>query len=354
MHQYREQSRTVLPLPFREGGRGVRSVVLRVSCVFAVVAVPLLLVAVIAGRRGAPPEHGLLYVANLRSSDISVIDLATGRETARIPVADNPHELIAAEDAVWVSNYRSAAVTLLSARDRPDSPFPLGKGVGGLGLFPVSGEPHGLAVVGERVAVTQGRDGRVALIDAITGGLTAEIVVGGEPHMAAAAGGRLYVVDAAGDALVEIDPDAGAVTRRLVVGRTPESLALSPDGRTAAVANARSADLSLVDLASFTERARVPLPGAPVRVLYSPDGRTLAVSLNDTGRVLLLDPASAGVRASIPAGERPDGLAFSPSGRLLYVALTGDHRVAVLRVKDHRLLGTLYSGDGPSGLLVTR
>lgn len=301
-----------------------------------VLAVPLLLL--LAGC-GTPVEGGTLYVANLRSSDVSVIDAASGHERARIPVAQNPHELAAAMDGVLVSNYRSGAVTLL-------------RGGGIATSLDLGGEPHGLAVAGGRAAVTLGRAGRVALLDARSGDRLGEVETGGEPHMAAAAtDGRLYAVDAARDLLLEIDAAAGAVTRRVAVGRTPETLAVSPDGRTVAVGNARSGDLSLIDADSFTERARVPVPGVPVRVRYSPDGRTLAVSLNDSGRVALLDRDGA-VRATVAAGARPDGLAFSPDGRVLYVALSGDHRVAVLGLADRRVLRTIDAGDGPSGLLL--
>jgi YVTN family beta-propeller protein len=317
----------------------------------------------VKARAGRGAEGGTLYVANLRSADVSVLTLPDGRERARVPVAFNPHELApASRDAVLVTNYRSGAVTRLTLPDLAASPIALG------------GEPHGVAVAGPVAAVTLGRAGEVALVDAVSGHVRARVPTGGEPHMAAAWGDFVYVADAAGGALLEIDPAApaegttrpparapsfaggaryggAAVTRRVPVGATPESLDVSPDGATIAVANARSGDVSLVDRERFAERARVPVPGAPVRVRYHPAGRTLAVSLNDAGQVALLDIDGA-VTALIPVGNRPDGLAFSPDGRLLYVALTGDNRVAVVDVTRRRVVRTLPAGDGPSGLLL--
>ncbi len=282
---------------------------------------------------------GTLYVANLRSSDVSVIALADGRERARLPVAFNPHELAVAGDALLVTNYRSGAVTRLSLPDLAATPIALG------------GEPHGVAVVGSLAVVTLGRAAEVALLDLADDRVCATVPTGGEPHMAAAWGDRVYVADASGSALLEIDPTTAALTRRVAVGATPESLDVSPDGDTIAVANARSGDVSLIDRERFVERARVPLPGAPVRVRYRPDGRLLAVSLTDAGQVALLDRTGA-VTVLIPVGNRPDGLAFSPDGRLLYVALTGENRVAVVDVAARRVLRALPAGDGPSGLLL--
>jgi YVTN family beta-propeller protein len=305
----------------------------------ALVLVPLLLAAAV-GRRGGTPEQGRLYVANLRSSDVSIVDVATLREVARVPVPENPHEFAAAAGTTFVSNYRSAAVTRLSPEGGPSQ------------TIAVSGEPHGLAVLGDKLAVTRGRAQAVSLLDRRDGSLLAEVAVDGEPHMVAAHGDRFYAVAAAGDALVEIDPDAGRALRRTAVGRLPESLAVSPDGRAIAVGNARSHDISLVDRASMVEHARIPVDGVPVRVLYSPGGRSLAVSLNDAGRVVVLDAMTGKARSSIAVGERPDGLVFSPDGRLLFVALTGDRRVAVVQLREARVIATVEVGDGPSGLLL--
>lgn len=304
-------------------------------------AAPLLGVAFLLSHGGGPPERGRLYVADLRSSDVRSFDPANGRELSQQTVAEDPHELAFAAGSAWTSNYRSTAVSRLIAGDSATE------------QLPVAGEPHGLAVVADgRLAVTQGRAGEVALLDPRSGDVTAEVAVGGEPHMAAASGDRLFVVDAAGNQLVEIDPRSAAVTRHVPVGMVPESLAVSPDGKTIAVANSRARSISLIDIAGFTQRALLTVPGAPVRVAYSPDGRTLAVSLNDQERVALLDTGSGKQRALVHAGVLPDGLAFSPDGAFLYVALTGDHAVAVLRLHDRQVVRRIQTGDGPSGLLL--
>lgn len=284
-------------------------------------------------------SSGLLYVANLRSSDVSMVDVSSMREVGRFPVATNPHEFVALSAGILVSNYRSATVTTLA-------------GDGTARSTQVGGEPHGLAVAGTVVAVTQGRQGTVAILDVAT--LTARAVVqtGGELHTATSFGGMIYVVDAAGGLLLEIDPLRAAVTRQVRVGDIPESVAVSPDGQTVAVANARSGDISLVDRETFVERTRADARGAPVRVLFMPDGQTLAAALNDTGAVALLKTASSEVQSIIPVGERPDGLALSPDGRQLFVSLTGANEVAVVDLRERRVTGRIAVGDGPSGLLV--
>lgn len=324
-------------------GRPVWRSTPRPVAVLAVVAALLAIAGALllwGGR--APSGGGVLYVANLRSSDVSVVTIDDQRETARIPVAENPHEFALTAAGLLVTNYHRAAVTRLPAGGRQPV------------MLPVAGTPHGIAVVGDLAVVTQGRLGRVAVLNVATGEVLAEIETGGEPHMVAATRTIAYVVDAASDQLIEIDPVAARVGRRVALGRLPESVSISPDGRTIAVANARSGDVSLVDAERFVERGRHEVPGAPVRVAFHPDGGTIAVSLNDTGEVALLDSRSGAVRAVLPAGQRPDGLAFSRDGRLLYVALSGERRLAVLDLKRGAVASHIDVGDGPSGLLLSR
>jgi YVTN family beta-propeller protein len=292
-------------------------------------------------------ESGRLYVANLRSSDVSVIDLASQHEVARVPVVNNPHEFATLGNDILVSNYRSTAVTRLT----PDGDV--------IEAVAVPGDPHGLAAIDGFIAVTQGRAGTVSILDMNARMIRSEVAAGVEPHMVAAVDGRLYVTDAGGNALVEIDPalpDSGnsraAVTRRTGVGGTPEALAISPDGRTIAVANAGTGNLSLVDRATFAERTRIAVPGLPVRTAYSSDGRLLAASLVDAGQVVILDADDGRTLWTVDAGRRPDGLAFSPDGRRLYVALAGEQHVAVISVADRAVSARIAVGDGPSGLLL--
>ena len=296
-------------------------------------------VLALATACGAPIESGRLYVANLRSSDVSIIDIAKGRELARVPVADNPHELLLQGGALLLSNYRSAAITRLSLGGEQEA------------TFAIPGEPHGLALAGERLAVTRGIAGKLSLLGPVDGAAPTEIELGGEPHALGWAAGRLYVVDAMQARLIEIDPERGVVTRQIEIGKTPESVAVSPDERTIAVANARSGSVSLIDRETLTERIRLIVPGAPVRVAFSPDGKLLAASMSETGRLAFIDPARQRVSAVFEVGPRPDGLAFSRYGERLYVALTGGNQVAIVAVDDRKVVRNLIAGDGPSGLV---
>ncbi len=124
-----------------------------------------------------PGPTGRLYIASLRSSDVRVHDLAASVYGKPVPAAFNPHEFTVVSGHVWVSNYRSAAVSRLA----PDGTV--------AAQHPIPGDPHGLAALDDLLVITQGRLGSIALLEVATGQIRADIRTGGEPHAVAAAGG---------------------------------------------------------------------------------------------------------------------------------------------------------------------
>jgi WD40 repeat protein len=137
--------------------------------------------------------------------------------------------------------------------------------------------------------------------------------------------------------LASWDLRSGTRTRtwRIEAGTAP-ALALSPDGRTAAVGMKRG--LQLVDLRSGVVRtATAEVAGSPNWVLFSPDG-TMVVATNRDNTVTRWDVASATsletLRGHSNFVQQP---AFSPDGETLYTVshdgtaiawdLTGDRRL---------------------------
>src|SRR5262245_34309174 len=132
---------------------------------------------------------------------------------------------------------------------------------------------------------------------------------------------------------------AGALQRlgkveRLRQGGGVTAVALSPDGKVLASANAQGA-ICLWDTATGKERGTLPgHQGAVPALAFSPDGSTLASGGAD--RAIHFWDASTGkhlFRCYTLAGA-PLGLAFSGDGKLL--ASGGDYRIRSVRLWDLR------------------
>lgn len=192
------------------------------------------------------------------------------------------------------------------------------------------------------------------------------------------------------DSLSLVDLGTGRELRRLETGRAPHEIALSPDGKTAAVVAYGGTSIDLFDLPRREKIGTVEL-GANARphglvwlrdgrivataegrgslmvvasdrrtvreiptgqegthmVAVSGDGRRAYTANMRSGTVSVIDLARGAKVRNLPAGTEPEGIALSPDGRRLWVA---DRKGAALRVfdtADMRVLATLPTGRTP-------
>lgn len=157
-----------------------------------------------------------------------------------------------------------------------------------------------------------------------------------------------------------------------IVGYHPDSIAVSPDGQWAMIANegeghpGTPGTITIIDLRGWTVDRTWPEGGLPAReirpparrldaspgeiepeyVAFDPTSRLAAVSLQENDAVLLLDmqaePQEVGGIVYLPAGAQPDGVALldgaagEPDGLLLVVAEEGVFD-RVGRIRGHAL-----------------
>ena len=151
----------------------------------------------------------------------------------------------------------------------------------------------------------------------------------------------------------------------LTTGLVPFNLVVSPDGALALVVDMGSptasdghADsVSVVDLLATPPRVidRVMVEDGPEGIAISPDGRHAAVAIvqgsnnpssewfhHPRGQIVLLriDGQRVTRAGAVEVGALPEGVAFSPDSRYLYVGNFLDATLQVLAVDDHGLTDT--------------
>ncbi len=144
----------------------------------------------------------------------------------------------------------------------------------------------------------------------------------------AAAAPFAYVANSSGNSVSVIDTATNTVVATIPVGVAPRAVAVTPDGKNAYVTNQLSKTVSVIGTATNTVVATVPVGTNPDAVAVTPDGNYVYVANGGTysvpgTTVSVIATATNTVVATIPVGFAPVGVAVTPDGNHVYVANNG-------------------------------
>lgn len=182
----------------------------------------------------------------------------------------------------------------------------------------------------------------------------AEVVISNDSQWA-------YVTSIAGaDALhfIQLNGAASAVVKSLPTGQLGSigytysvfsGIALSPDGATLAVCVSFDDQLMLVDTATQTEVARLPIGDFPIRAVFSPDSARcfVAHAFSDDAWEILVAGAGSSVGSKATNLEFPLQVSVDPAGAFLYVG-SFDFSNPSLKVVDTATMATAATVSLPS------
>ncbi len=169
-------------------------------------------------------------------------------------------------------------------------------------------------------------------------------------------------VGAEGDILVT-QLDAASVSRGglasqlflrtpIAVGDVPTDITVDAAAKYAYVTNQFSSTIGVIDLASNTEVATVPVSFDPFRVRLSPDGRSLFVTGNGDS-LFIIDVQSRQISGRLGVGQAANGLAIDYTGTRLYVSNRNSGTVSELDLTTNTLLRTITVGGTPQELVLS-
>jgi YVTN family beta-propeller protein len=234
--------------------------------------------------------------------------------------------------------------------------------------IPVGGQPTDLTFSpdGKRAYVTNRLDDSLSVVDTETRKVTATVPVGDEPHgvRTDASGKTLYVLNTSSDDISVIDAGSLRELKRLAAGRSPWALALSPSGGRLLITNALSqfvkfrdpprSEITVVDTGQsvIEDRLRLAEANMLLGIAWHPGGEfaiaTLLRSKNLVPMTRMLQgwTVTNGLGLIWPDGrvdqvllDEPDScfpdpttVAFTPDGTHALVTSAGSDRVAVIDI----------------------
>ncbi len=275
-----------------------------------------------------------VYVPNVKSNDVYVIDPATMKVVDKFKVGINPQHVVPSHDlkTLWVTN---------NAEGRKDGSL--------TPIDPTTGKPGKAIPVDDPYNMYFTPDGKSAMVvaeafkrldfrDPHTFKLQGSVPVprcSGVNHADFAIDGRYLIATCEYQgSLVKVDWIARKVLGYLVLSGKgmPQDIRVSPDGRKFFVAEMKRGGIYLIDGETFKEERFIPTGVGTHGIYPSRDGKKLYVANRGSqhvggppggkGTVSVMDFATGAIDATweIPGGGSPDMGNVSADGKTLWLA----------------------------------
>ena len=169
---------------------------------------------------------------------------------------------------------------------------------------------------------------------------------------AASVTGTLLVGNKGENSLSFIDLASGRELGRAATGPMPHEIAVSPDGRRAAVVAYGGRSIDIFDVGTRARLRTIDLApnDGPHGIIWLADGRILATAERSKSLVLV-DPARGWAVAAIATGQLGTHMvAVSPDGRRAYTANIGSGTVSVIDLAARTKLRDIAVGGQPEGI----
>jgi DNA-binding beta-propeller fold protein YncE len=318
------------------------------------------------------PERSLLALSK-KDQTLAIVDPSRLKVLARIPVGNDPHEVIASADGktAYVSNYGFGAYNTLAVIDLAAK-----KALPAIDLGPLRG-PHGLTFIGGKVWFTAEAAKAIGSYDPKSGKVDWILGTGQDrTHMiwlkddekqivtTNVSSGTVSIIDkipprmpgapvgGANNPPPRPTPPGGDWEQTVVkVGNGSEGFDVSPSAQEIWVANAQDGTISIINLASKTVTDTIPanVPGAN-RLKFTPDGTRVLVSSLRSGDLTIFDASSRKEIKRLKLGHGTAGILIQPNGERAFVACSPDNYVAVIDLKSFQDVARIDVGQNPDGL----
>lgn len=310
------------------------------------------------------PKRSLLALSKANHT-LAIVDPVTLQVIARIPVGEDPHEVVASSDGktAYVCIYGGGRFHEINVIDLVAQ-----KPLSNIDTRPLFG-PHDITFVSGKAWFTAEGSKAVGRYDPATGKLDWSMGTGEDrTHMlyVTADGKKIYTTNMSSgtvsiivDTLIQPGPTAPANARprqewlQTVVptARGSEGFDVSPDGNELWTASSEDGTISIIDLQAkkLTAKIDAKVQGAN-RLKFTPDGKQAFISSLQTGELTVYDARTHKEVKRLKIGKGAAGILMDAEGSRVFVACSVDNYVAVIHLKTLEIAGRLDVGGIPDGL----
>jgi YVTN family beta-propeller protein len=280
---------------------------------------------------GSIPHHiapawdmSALYVDNEGSSELTVLDIQTGKPSGQIISIPFPYNLYFTPDG-------SKAIDVVERLDRLEFRDPHSWALLGSVGIPWPGADHlDFSADGTYLMISTEYSGVVAKVDTVNMRLVGYVWVGGLPIDVKLSpdGSVFYVSNQGRQGVSVVDPVAMKEIQFIPTGRGAHGFQVSRDTKSLYVSNRLEGSFSVIDFATRSVVAKwyIPGGGSPDMLQISPDGTQLWASGRYNATVYVMSTVTGQLIAKIPVGSEDHGLTYFPNVGLHSLGHNGVYR----------------------------
>lgn len=329
-----------------------------------------------------PFHHKTLLSLSKTDHRLVMIDPVTFRIIARIPVGEDPHEVIASSDGktAYVSIYGGGSLHELNVIDLVQK-----KPLTNIDTRPLFG-PHGLVFVDGKVWFTAEGSKSIGRYDPATGKLDWSMGTGQDrTHMiyVTANAKKIYTTNVSSgtvsilfDTLMRQGPPPRQGRKApgqnsashmpppsfgrshesweqtvIPVSKGSEGFDVSPDSSELWTVSAEDGAIFIIDLSAkkLSSKIDANISGAN-RLKFTPDGKMVFISSLQSGDVAIYDAKTHAEIKRLNIGKGAAGILMDKDSPRAFVASSGDNYLAVIDLKSLTVTAKIDVGGMPDGL----
>lgn len=313
--------------------------------------------SVVACQAQSTPKRSLLALSKTNHT-MAIVDPASLKVINKIPVGEDPHELVASTDGktAYVCIYGGGSFYEINVIDLVAQ-----KPLRNIDTRPLFG-PHDITFVNGKAWFTAEGSKAVGRYDPATDKLDWSMGTGQDrTHMIYVTpdGKKVYTTNIS-SGTVSILENTNAKPREdwiqtiVPTARGSEGFDVSPDGRELWTAASEDGVITVVDLVTKKPSATIvaKVLGAN-RVKFTPDGKQVFIASLQTGELTIYDAIARKEIKRLKLGKGAAGILMDAEGSRAFVACSADNNIAVIDLKTLAVTSRIDVGGNPDGMAWT-
>jgi YVTN family beta-propeller protein len=310
------------------------------------------------------PSRTLLALSKANHT-LAIVDASTLKIIARIPVGEDPHELVASADGktAYVCIYGGGSLHEINVIDLVAK-----KPLRSIDTRPLFG-PHDITFVNGKAWFTAEGSKAIGRYDPATDKLDWSMGTGQDrTHMiyVTSDGKRIYTTNISSGTVSILDntliqpgkmappgakPREDWVQTIVPTARGSEGFDVAPNGSELWTAASEDGTISIIDLVAkkLAKKIDAKAFGAN-RLKFTPNGNLVFISSLQTGDLIIYDSKSQKEVKRLKLGHGAAGILMDPDGSRVFVACSADNYIAIIDLNTLEVSGHIDVGGVPDGL----